>query len=53
MTDEKRKYAAVLSKFFGKKPGQTLMEFASEVNALTQKDKDDLYDGIENGSLTY
>lgn len=28
--------------FFGLKPGQSLMEFAQEIRALTSKDKDDL-----------
>ena len=44
---------ATISKYFGKKPGQTLAEVAAEIRELTDKDKEQLIDGIQNGTLTY
>jgi hypothetical protein len=53
MTDEKRTFAKLFQGFFGRKPGQTLMEFGAEINELTEDDKVQLADGIENGTLNY
>jgi hypothetical protein len=44
---------SLANKFFGKKDGQSLMEFAGELKALTDQDVDDLVGGLESGSLTY
>lgn len=44
---------AVLKQFFGTKDGQTLREFASEVNALTDEDKAQLVGGIQDESFDY
>lgn len=43
----------VLAKYFGRLPGQTLMDFAAEAKALTDTDFEQLKSGIENGSLNY
>lgn len=39
---EKMSFVAACSKFFGKKPDQTLMQFRDELKALTEKDRADL-----------
>jgi hypothetical protein len=44
---------AKIVKFFGKKPGQSLSEFAAEYKELTETDKQQLFDGISDGSLNY
>jgi hypothetical protein len=38
----KIKFASACMKFFGKKPGETLLQFANEVKALTPEDKAEL-----------
>lgn len=43
----------ILYKFFGKREGQTLAEFARELRDLTTQDRIDLVSGIESGTLTY
>lgn len=43
----------VLSKYFGKKDGGTLAQFADEIKQLTEQDKQQLGDGIRNVTLTY
>jgi hypothetical protein len=48
-----QKPMAVLAKYFGRLPGQSLKDFSVEVKALTEIDKKQLVDGIVNGSLTY
>lgn len=54
MADEKpMTNAKAINGFFGKRPGETLAEFMDEMKALTPADKDQLGDGIRNGSLTY
>lgn len=56
MTDEKKQTiggAAQLQKFFGKKDGQTLADFAAELKQLTQLDKQQIGQGIADGKLTY
>lgn len=42
-----------INKYFGKLPGQTTTEFLSEYKKLTESDRQELADGIRNGSLTY
>ena len=42
-----------LSKFFGKKDGQKLADFAAEIRELTDTDKAELVAGINDGSFTY
>ena len=39
---EKMKFVTACMKFFGRKEGQNLMDFAKEVNALTPTDKAEL-----------
>lgn len=53
MTEGKSTGVAAAAKYFGKKPGQSLSEFATEWNELTDDDKAQLVAGINNGSLTY
>lgn len=48
-----RKGVSELSKFFGRKPGQTLKEFAEEVKELPDTDFYELVDGIKDGTHTY
>ena len=41
-------------KFFGKKPGQSLAEFKhDEWDKLTDKDKEQLRDGVNDGTFDY
>jgi hypothetical protein len=44
---------ATLGKYFGKLPGQSLADMASEIRALPDSDFFQLVKGIEDGSLTY
>lgn len=53
MTETDKSDAVVLKEFFGKREGQTLTEFVVEMRQLTDEDKQQLADGIRNGSLTY
>lgn len=54
MTDEKKvSTLKPIKNFFGFKDGQTMTQFGTEFKALTDEDKKQLADGIENGSLTY
>lgn len=43
------------NKFFGRKEGQSLMEFGAELKTLSDKDCEDLLKGLEgsNPTLTY
>jgi hypothetical protein len=45
--------AKVIKEYFGKLPGQTLQDFLGEFKQLSDADKQQLGDGIRNGSLTY
>jgi hypothetical protein len=38
---------------FFKLPGQRLQEYAAEVKLLTDRDKEQLNEGFENGTMTY
>lgn len=40
-------------KFFGKKEGQSLSDFAKEWKELTDVDKRQIIDGVNDGSFTY
>lgn len=54
MSDDKKPSAVkVLNGYFGKKAGQSLKDFAAEIADLTDVDKDQLVEGISNGSYTY
>lgn len=53
-TSDVRKGAATkFVKFFGKKDGQTLSEFATEMRDLADEDVAQLVGGIDDGTLTY
>lgn len=52
-TEKKRTFAKTFQDYFGKKPGQDLMAFAAEINELSDEEKNQLADGIENGSFDY
>jgi hypothetical protein len=39
-------HAAVLQKFFGRKPGQSLPDFLAEVRQLSESEKQELVDAI-------
>lgn len=43
----------VISKFFGKKDGQSLGELAAEIKELSDEDKAQLKAGIEDGTYSY
>ncbi len=45
--------AMIFKTFFGVKKGQTLQEFAKELKALTDQDRQEMAQGIEDGTLTY
>jgi hypothetical protein len=45
--------ASILQKFFGKKDGQTLGDFVTELKELSDTEYEQLRDGISNGTLTY
>ena len=51
--DKKPSSASIISKFFGRLPGQDLPGFMQEFKKLTDEDKKQLADGIADGSLTY
>jgi hypothetical protein len=53
MTDEKKFSVKVLKEFFGLREGDKLADFAQELKALSDEEKQQLHDGIEDGSLTY
>ena len=44
---DKMGFIVACSKFFGIRPGQSLLQFAAEVRQLTDKDKDDLQPLLE------
>lgn len=44
---------ATLYRFFGKREGQGLKEFKAELDELTDNDKAQLVEGINNGTYTY
>jgi hypothetical protein len=39
--------------FFGRKPGQTLKDWSEEWKLLSETDKEQIKEGIGNGTLTY
>lgn len=51
--EEKKTGIAGIYKFFGPRPGQSIKDFADEFKMLTVEDKNQLREGIDNGSLTY
>lgn len=54
MTDEKKPGAAVvLKKYFEVRPGEKMVDFMEELKQLTPEDKEQLAEGINNGTLTY
>ncbi len=55
MPEETRKASVkAIKEFFGYRPGkETLSDFAQELKELSDEEKLQLSDGIENGSLTY
>ncbi len=42
MSEIKMKFGAACMRFFGKKPGESLQQFAAELRALTKEDKAEL-----------
>jgi hypothetical protein len=53
MTEQKRTFTKTLKDYFGIRPGDALADFAKEIQALSDEDKVQLADGIEDGTLTY
>lgn len=53
MEEKKKGTASVLKAYFGYSEGQDLAAFAVEMKALTDEDKAQLVEGIENGTFTY
>lgn len=49
------KVIALANKFFGRREGQSLMEFGQELKELTDQDCEDLLKGLDgpNPTLTY
>ncbi len=52
MYNDKPDMVAILS-FFGKKPGQTLIDFNAEIKTLSATDKQQLAKGIKDDTFTY
>lgn len=50
---EKKGVATTIKKYFDLKPDQKMQDFLAEYKELTDEDKRQLVDGIENGALTY
>lgn len=44
---KKMTFMQACADYFGKKPQQTLMEFRKELNALSDKDRDEIKAGLE------
>ncbi len=55
MTDDAKKPSLLkpIKEFFGLKDGQRMTEFANEYRELTDGDKTQLAEGIENSTLDY
>jgi hypothetical protein len=53
MPEEKKTGIAGIYKFFGPRAGQSIKDFSDEYKELTDEDKAQLREGIDNGSLTY
>lgn len=54
MSDDPRSgFPTLAARYFGKQPGQSLMDFGKELRALTDEDVVQLRTGIENGTETY
>jgi hypothetical protein len=53
MTTESKPSAVVLKTYFGLKEDQTLTQFVAELKQLSDEEKQQLADGITDGTLTY
>lgn len=53
MTDEKKFSVKVLKEYFGLRDGDKLADFAKELKDLSEEEKIQLHDGIEDGSMNY
>lgn len=54
MTDEKKRtFAKTFQAYFGRKDGQSLTDFGQEINELSEEEKIQIADGIEDGSFNY
>jgi hypothetical protein len=52
--EPKRRSATVLLReYFGYREGDGLAQFAAELKALSEDEKEQLAEGIHNGTLTY
>lgn len=51
--EQKRTFTKTLKEYFGVKEGERLADFAKEIQALSEEDKIQLADGIENGTMNY
>lgn len=52
-TSPRKGFSTAASKFFGRKEGQSLGDFAAELKELTDADVTQLHAGLADGSLTY
>lgn len=52
-TDKPKTYIKTLKEFFGFREGQDLAGFGKELKDLSDEEKAQLGEGIENGSLDY
>jgi len=43
----------ILKEYFGMRPGTKLADFAAELKELSDEEKEQLAEGISNGSLNY
>ena len=51
---EKKPYSVkTLMEYFGRRPGENIKAFAEELKGLSDEEKIQLTQGIENGTLTY
>jgi hypothetical protein len=54
MAEEKKTTSIkTIKDYFGFREGDSMKDFAAEMKGLSQEDKEQLCEGIENGSLTY
>lgn len=53
MTDEKPFSVKTLKEFFGFREGTKLADFGAELKALSDEEKTQLCNGIEDGTLDY
>ncbi len=49
---EYKSFASAIMAIFGKQPGQSLGEFQAEIKELTEKDRQDIINGLAGNGIT-